>query len=160
MKEKWYKRNIKVFLNKNIEVIIASFLAPVIIFFWYYYAWWIWEWENLEVVKFTMLSYGLVSALTFIWPWRILHDLYLYRVLYWISPTYNDFTKAKGKLWLILNFITAWAFIFIVNFLATILYNLYTFTVYLLPSFIIVASIIWVYYWYLYLKNKKQLFKS
>lgn len=159
MKEKWYKKNIKEFFNKNIEKIIAGILAPILIFFWYYYSWWTWKWENIEVIKFTILTYWFISALTFIWPGRLLYDLYLYKILYWMSPSYNDFTKAKWWLWLILNFITAIAFIYIINLIATILYNLYTFTIYLLPSIAIIISIIGLYYWYLYIKNKKQLFK-
>ena len=155
MQETWYRKNIREFFNKNIEKIIASILAPVLIFFWYYYSWWTWKWENIEVLKFTMLTYGFISALTFIWPWRILYDLCLYKILYWMSPSYNDFTKAKWVLWLILNLITALIFIFIVNLVATILYNAYTFTIYLLPSIAIIISIIGLYSWYLYIKNKK-----
>ena len=155
MKENWQNRNIREFLKKNTEIIIASILAPIIIFLYYYFTGWSWKWENIEVMKFTLLTYGFISALTFKGPWRVLHDLYLYRVLYWLSPSYDDFTKATWFLWLFLNLITATLFIFIVNLTATVIFNIYTFTVYLIPSILITITIVWLYYWYVFMKNKK-----
>lgn len=155
MKEKWHDKNIKEFFNKNIEIIVASILAPIIIFLYYYYNWWTWKWENVEVIKFTLLTYAFVSALTFKWPWRVLHDLFIYKTLSIFSSSRKEYKESKKTIWMFLNFLTAAWFIYITNLIASILFNLFTFTVYLLPSILIIIAIVIIYYWYFYFKNKK-----
>lgn len=167
MIHKWHKKYFKDFLSKNIEKIIAWFLWILLVFFWNYYSGDSWEWKNIEPIKITVVTYWISAVITFFTTGALFYFLRVYQLLHiifvrflWLKKLYNDI---KYFIWIALNLITLFIILPVIiaflNIICSIFYNIYTLLYYLFPSILIVLTIIGLYYLYLFLKTKKQLFK-
>lgn len=166
IKNEWYNKNLKKYFSKNVEKWIAWTLWVLIVFFWNYFSWDTWKWENLEPIKVTIITYWVSSAITFVTTWALFYYLRIYQFLHilfvrwlWLKKLYKDI---KYFIWGALNLFTIFIFVPIIitfiNIICTILYNLYTLLVYLFPSFIIILTIVGLYYLYKFLKDRKNIF--
>lgn len=152
----WYKKELLTFLKiYKYEIFISSLLWLVSLTLYFYFIE-SHEWLNYTPIPEPTLTIQVMSALGFVWLWRVLYKVGFYYILhFFVVRVWNDIQSYKdikqwiwGGVCLITGFVIVPFIIDIMNSILSFLYNIILETLYYSP--IIWISWVLFLFWYFY----------
>lgn len=151
LRNTWYKKAIFSNMEKIAFWSLYGFIFAFTFLILDYFFDWKFMWENVSPFEVPTLPVRVfLSALAFVWPWKLLYHFYFYKLLYFIAPSYKKFKEWKSNIWSVLMAYIAFVFIpaciEFLNYCASLVFNFFSFLIFLLPSFWIslLLTLIWI----------------
>ena len=101
---KWYKREIKKFVNETVNTTVFALVFLFSLSLWHFALGQEYQWQAITPVpEPSVFSRLLYSALTFVTLGALLYKLKFYQMLYQISGDWRAFQDAKKIVWIVLE---------------------------------------------------------
>jgi hypothetical protein len=150
---------IRNYIFSSKERIILSVILLLLSLCWHYIIWEPYAWKNIEIFSMPPYIRIVLSLMVYSTIWAILVELMFYK---WLSIIFHDifkshswYLKAKSIIWSLLVWVMYYYITpFIIdslNYISTIIYNIFAVTLYISPPIAISWFLIIIYVVY---KNK------